>query len=61
MVLGALYKERIRREAIAESNREWREWLRRKAEAERNGEPFDEPSPAERAEEPRRRFLLWRR
>ena len=50
MVLGALYKQRIRREAIAECDREWHEWLRRKAEAERNGEPFDEPNPAERPE-----------
>ena len=40
MVLGALYKERIRQER----DREWREWLRRKAEAERDGEPFDEPN-----------------
>jgi len=61
MVLGALYKQRIRREAIAECDREWREWLRRKAEAQRNGEPFDEPSPADRQEESRRRFLIWRR
>ena len=57
MVLGALYKERIRQER----DREWREWLRRKAEAERNGEPFDEPSPAEKPEEPRRRFPFRRR
>ena len=45
MVLGALYKDRVRRQANAERDRLWREWLRRKAEAERNGEPFDEPSP----------------
>ena len=57
MVLGALYKERVRQER----DREWREWLRRKAEAERNGEPFGEPNPAERPEEPRHRFLPWRR
>lgn len=61
MVFGALYKQKIRREAIAESDREWHEWLRRKAEAERNGEPFDEPNLAERPIEPRRGFLPWRR
>ena len=57
MVLGVLYKQRVRQER----DTEWREWLRRKAEAERNGEPFDEPNPAERPEELRRRFLFWRR
>ena len=45
MVLGALYKQRVRQER----DREWREWLRRKAEADRNGEPFDEPSPDEQS------------
>lgn len=49
MVLGALYKNRVRAEARAEAravnNREWREWLRRKAEAEAKGEPFNEPAP----------------
>ncbi len=43
MVLGALYKERVRQER----DREWREWLRRKAEAERNDLPFNEPCPDE--------------
>ena len=47
MVLGALYKERVRRRAIEENNRAWQEWMRRKAEAEAKGEPFNEPSPAE--------------
>ena len=65
MVFGALYKEKIRRqaraEAIKESDKAWREWLQRKAEAERNGEPFDEPNPAERPEKPRRRFPFGRR
>ena len=50
MVLGALYKNRVRAEARAENNREWVEWLRRKAEAEAKGEPFSDPSPAERSE-----------
>ena len=49
MVLGALYKNRVRAEARAENNREWVEWLRRKAEAEAKGEPFHDPSPAERS------------
>ena len=48
MVLGALYKNRVRAEARAENNREWVEWLRRKADAEAKGEPFTDPSPAER-------------
>ncbi|MDE2787489.1 MAG: hypothetical protein OXL37_12620 [Chloroflexota bacterium] len=51
MVLGALYKNRVRAEARAENNREWVEWLRRKAEAEAKGEPFNDPSPAERSAE----------
>ena len=61
MVFGALYKQRIRQQARDEANRAWREWLRRKAEAERNGEPFDEPCPDEQAEEPTRRFPVRRR
>jgi len=51
MVFGALYKIRVREER----DREWREWLRRKAEADRNGEPFDEPSPDERSRSNKRR------
>ena len=54
MVFGALYKQKIRRQAKDERDRAWREWLRRKAEAERNGEPFDEPSPDEQPTETRR-------
>ena len=61
MVLGALIKEKARQEGRDERDRAWREWLQRKAEAERNGEPFDEPNPAERPEEPRRRFPFGRR
>lgn len=55
MVLGALIKEKARQEGRAEgraeSNRQWVEWLRRKAEAEAKGESFNEPSPAERPTE----------
>jgi len=51
MVLGAIYKEKIRRqgrqEGKTENNREWRMWLARKAEAEAKGEPFHEPAPDE--------------
>jgi len=49
MVLGALMKRKARlegrAEGRAETNQAWREWLQRKTEAERNGEPFDEPAP----------------
>ena len=55
VVLGALIKDKARREGRAEgraeSNKAWQEWLRRKAEAEAKGEPFSEPSPAERPED----------
>ena len=55
MVLGAIYKNRVRAEALAEAreatNKEWLEWLRRKSEAEAKGDPFNEPSPAERPAE----------
>ena len=47
MVFGALYKQKVRRQTLDENNRAWREWLRRKAEAEAKGEPFNEPSPDE--------------
>jgi len=54
MVLGALYKIRVRQEArearakaLEENNKAWEEWLRRKSEAEAKGEPFNEPSPSE--------------
>ncbi|MYC33542.1 MAG: hypothetical protein F4X64_10240 [Chloroflexi bacterium] len=57
MVLGEIFKERVRQER----DKDWREWLWRKAAAERNGEPFDEPSPDEQPEESRRSFPFWRR
>lgn len=59
MVLGALYKNRVRREArdqgraegraeaITDRDKAWREWLRRKTEAEANGQAFSEPAPDE--------------
>ena len=39
---------------IAEANREWIEWFANKAAADAAGEPFDEPSPAEREERKRK-------
>ena len=45
VVLGALMKRKARTEGREQSNREWREWLRRKENAERKGEPFNEPAP----------------
>ena len=49
MVLGALMKRKARTEGHAqgraESDKAWREWLRRKEEAEANGLPFNEPAP----------------
>ena len=47
MVFGALYKRNVRRRAYEERDKAWDAWLRRKAEAEAKGEPFNEPSPAE--------------
>ena len=40
--------EQGRDEGREESNREWRAWLARKADAESRGLPFDEPMPDER-------------
>ena len=56
MVLGALMKRKARTEGLAEgraegraeANKAWLEWLKRKEEAEAKGEPFNEPSPADR-------------
>lgn len=39
---------------IAEANREWLEWFANKAAADAAGEPFDQPSPAEREERKRK-------
>ncbi len=36
-----------RAEGQAEANRAWREWNRRRREAEERGERFDEPEPYE--------------
>ena len=39
-----------RSEGFQEANEEWIEWFKRKDAAETAGEPFDEPSPAEKHE-----------
>ena len=36
---------KLKAEGAAEANRKWRAWLERKAAAERDGLPFDEPPP----------------
>ena len=38
-------RERRRAEGIAEVNRVWREWNRRRMDAKARGEPFTEPEP----------------
>lgn len=55
MVLASIWRDRIRRQAREEgieigekrSNRQWREWIRRREQAEARGEPFNEPMPDE--------------
>lgn len=47
MVLASLWQERTRRRTREEVNRRWREWLRRREQAEARGEPFNEPAPDE--------------
>ena len=39
-------REKGREEATAQVNAQWRDWLRRRTEAEAKGEPFDEPPPS---------------
>ena len=41
------HREEGRVEGQAETNRQWREWLQRRTEAEAQGLPFDEPQPGE--------------
>ena len=50
MVFGWLYLEKKRQEARREANALWREWNRRRMEAEANGEPFTESPPDVEAE-----------
>jgi hypothetical protein len=50
MVFGWLYVEKKRQEARREANALWREWNRRRMEAEANGEPFTESPPDVEAE-----------
>ena len=44
----AMLAEKFFKRQRQEINAEWEAWLRRKAEAEARGEPFDEPKPSER-------------
>ena len=44
-------REQGREEAAAQVNAQWRDWLRRRTEAEAKGEPFDEPPPSAAAPE----------
>ena len=41
-------REKTRRQAVAEINREWEAWLERKERAEREGQEFSEPPPSRR-------------
>ena len=50
MVLASLLRDKWRREAQEELNAEWEAWLKRRDEAQKNGQPFDEPSPSQRAQ-----------
>ena len=43
-------QEKRRAEGRAEVNRVWREWNRRRMEAEERGEPFNEPEPYQEEE-----------
>ena len=36
-----------RQEGRRENNAEWEAWLKRRDEAQANGQPFDEPSPSQ--------------
>ena len=49
-VVGSMLQliPKVRDGILAENNRKWREWLERKAAAERAGLPFDEPPPDEK-------------
>ena len=44
----AMLAEKFFKRQRQEINAEWEAWLRRKAEAEAKGEPFNEPNPSER-------------
>ena len=40
-------EEKARQEQRRETNAEWEAWLKRRDEAQANGQPFDEPSPSQ--------------
>ena len=47
MVLASIFEKRIYQRGKNDANRLWREWLRRREQAEARGEPFTEPAPDE--------------
>ena len=47
MVLASIFEKRIYQRGKNDANRLWREWLRRREQAEARGEPFNEPAPDE--------------
>ena len=51
MVLANLSRDKWRKERDAE----WDAWLKRRDEAQKNGQPFDEPSPSQRDQSQDRR------
>lgn len=40
-------EERARKEGEERANQRWEVWLKRREEAEANGQPFDEPPPSQ--------------
>ena len=47
MVLASIFEKRTYQRGKDDANRLWREWLRRREQAEARGEPFTEPAPDE--------------
>lgn len=45
MVFATIFERRTYQRGKDDANRLWREWLRRREQAEARGEPFDEPPP----------------
>ncbi len=47
MVFATIFEKRRYQKGKDDANRLWREWLRRREQAEARGEPFTEPAPDE--------------
>ena len=45
VVIARIMEKRTYQKGKDDANRLWREWLRRREQAEERGEPFDEPPP----------------